>query len=354
MSVPPLHKLDPPRKVNRGRLGRTSIHSHAVQYRALASRPIRTRGGKEVKLYKRAAPSVVYVLGSRWWGSGSYIGSNLILTNWHAVRDSQEVGILFKPSRKGGKLDPPSIVRGTVIKADPVSDLALVKVPFVPPYVHPLEFAPAAEIQVGADVHAIGHPSGVLWTYTRGIISQVRRDFEWGDNPHRATIIQTQTPKTHSGGPLFDDSGKLLGVHSWKAKGENRNFAISIDDVSTFMKSKSQLVRPGKSPKQSCSARRLFEGRDQANTGLLIQFDVNCDAKANALLFVPDDKAKPSRARLDNNSDGKVDILVEDRNRDGKWDISFHDVDFDGLTDLVGYHPDGKLAASRYEEYAAR
>jgi hypothetical protein len=27
---------------------------------------------------------------------------------------------------------------------------------------------------------------------------------------------------------------------------------------------------------------------------------------------------------------------------------SFHELDFDGLTDLVGYHPDGELAASRY------
>ena len=49
-----------------------------------------------------------------------------------------------------------------------------------------------------------------------------------------------------------------------------------------------------------------------------------------------------------------MDIVIEDRDRDGKWDISFHDVDFDGRTDLVGYHPDGKLAASRYEKYAAK
>jgi hypothetical protein len=58
-------------------------------------------------------------------------------------------------------------------------------------------------------------------------------------------------------------------------------------------------------------------------------------------------------ALLDSNFDGKVDIIVEDRDRDGKWDISFHDVDFDGLIDLIGYHPDGALAASRYEKYAS-
>jgi hypothetical protein len=49
-----------------------------------------------------------------------------------------------------------------------------------------------------------------------------------------------------------------------------------------------------------------------------------------------------------------VDIEVDDLNRDGKWDISFYDTNFDGTFDLKGYHPDGELAASRYEKYAAR
>jgi hypothetical protein len=35
-------------------------------------------------------------------------------------------------------------------------------------------------------------------------------------------------------------------------------------------------------------------------------------------------------------------------------DISFYDTNFDGTFDLKGYHPDGELAASRYEKYAAR
>ena len=49
-----------------------------------------------------------------------------------------------------------------------------------------------SEAQVGADVHAIGHPQGQTWTYTKGLISQVRPDYQWG--PHKADVIQTQTP----------------------------------------------------------------------------------------------------------------------------------------------------------------
>lgn len=56
-------------------------------------------------------------------------------------------------------------------------------------------------------------------------------------------------------------------------------------------------------------------------------------------------------ALIDSNYDGKVDIIVEDLDRDGRWDISYHDVYFDGVIDLVGYHPDGDIVASRYEKY---
>jgi S1-C subfamily serine protease len=323
---------------------------------SLEDEPIKTRGLKEVALYKRISPSVVLVATNDGSGSGSYLGSNLILTNWHVVQGANEIWILFRAPKEGEKVDPRSMVRATITKADPVPDLALLKVAYIPPYVHPIELGSAADIQVGADVSAIGHPNGEAWTYTRGIISQIRRDAEWGDDPsHRATLIQTQTPINpgNSGGPLFSDSGKLLGINSYKAEGEGLNFAVSVEDISAFLKYRSKWVLPSKTSKKSCSTRRVYEGRDQANTGGLIQFDTNCDGKADAVLLVPDDKSKPIQALIDKNVDGNIDIKIFDTDRDGKWDVSFHDVDFDGNIDFVGYHPDGGITASSYETYKA-
>jgi S1-C subfamily serine protease len=323
---------------------------------ALEDEPITTRGVKEVGLYKRISPSVVLVATNDGSGSGSYIGSNLILTNWHVIQGANEIWILFKAPREGEKVDPRSMVRATVVKADPVPDLALVKVSYVPPYVHPLELGSAADIQVGTDVSAIGHPNGEAWTYTRGIISQIRRDAEWGDDQHHhATLIQTQTPINpgNSGGPLLSDSGRLLGINSYKAEGEGLNFAVSVEDISAFLKSRNRWVVPSQTSKQPCSTRRLYVGRDQANRGGLIQFDTNCDGKADAFLLVPDDKSKPIQALIDRNGDGKIDIKIYNTDRNGKWDVSFHDVDFDGNVDFVGYHPDGGITPSSYETYKA-
>jgi hypothetical protein len=166
-------------------------------------------------------------------------------------------------------------------------------------------------------------------------------------------VIQTQTPINpgNSGGPLLSDTGRLLGVNSFKAEGEGLNFAVSVEDISAFLKSRSRWVVPPKTT--ACSMRRLYEGRDEADTGGLIQYDTNCDAKPDTFLSMPDDKLKPIEALIDSNFDGKIDIEVYDRKRDGRWDISFHDVDFDGTIDMVGYHPDGKITPSSYETYKA-
>jgi hypothetical protein len=235
-----------------------------------------------------------------------------------------------------------------------VRDLALLKVAVVPPTVHPLELGTEAEIQVGADVHAIGHPVGEAWTYTRGLISQIRSDYEWqadGD-AHRADVIQTQTPINpgNSGGPLLGESGKLIGINSFKEGGEGLNFAVSLGDITAFLSSPNRQASP---PSNACEPTQLYEGRNQENTGELTQIDSNCHGKADISVLLLDDKSKPRMALIDSNFDGKVDIIVDDTDRDGKWDISFHDVDFNETIDLVGDHPDGKITPSRYESYEA-
>jgi hypothetical protein len=245
------------------------------------------------------------------------------------------------------------MVRADVIRIDPLRDLALLKVALAPQSARPLDLGTEAEIQVGADVHAIGHPDGEAWTYTRGLISQIRKGFVWeadGD-AHRADVIQTQTPINpgNSGGPLLSESGKLIGINSFKESGEGLNFAVALSEISAFLNLPNAQVQ---SVSSTCKPTRLYQGRNQENTGALTQIDSNCDGKADVFILLPDDTSKPRMALIDSNFDGKVDIVVDDNDRDGKWDISFHDVDFDGTIDLVGYHPDGKITPSRYETYA--
>jgi S1-C subfamily serine protease len=78
----------------------------------------------------------------------------------------------------------------------------------------------------GETVYVIGHPEGLYYTVTNGIISRL-------DNE----ILQISAPVSpgNSGGPVYDDRGELLGVVSYKVdkslapNAENLNFAVNAD-----------------------------------------------------------------------------------------------------------------------------
>ncbi|WP_342712879.1 serine protease [Bradyrhizobium sp. B124] len=315
--------------------------------------PYTGRGRHDSEIYRALSPSVVIIVTDTSLGSGSYIGlGDSILTNWHVVKGFNKVALLFKPTTEGAKPSEADIEIADVVKVDPTRDLALLHISATPRDLKPIALGSEADIQVGADVHAIGHPTGEAWTYTKGFVSQYRKDYPWKDEEgnHKASVIQTQTPINpgNSGGPLLSDDGKLIGVNTFKAKGEALNFAVSIADVQAFLGKEGQTI--AKAP-VACKTKKIYEGRDRKNVALLVQYDTNCDGKVDYSFVTPDDISKPIAAYVDTNFDGKADISIEDRNRDQKWDISFHDTDYDGQVDLVGYHADGKLTPTRLERY---
>lgn len=85
----------------------------------------------------------------------------------------------------------------------------------------------------GQKVFAVGNPHGLAWTYTEGVVSNLRDHEQDGE---RITFIQTQTPINpgNSGGGLYDMAGNLVGMNSWKISqsvGEGLNFAIALRSI---------------------------------------------------------------------------------------------------------------------------
>ncbi|MFZ5783897.1 MAG: S1C family serine protease [Pseudomonadota bacterium] len=335
--------------------------------------PLRMRGARDIELYRRLSPSVALVVTEGGAGSASLIGikspvfatkGGVLLTNAHVVGDASEVGVIFKPQNAGQKVTSAEMVRGRVKKVDPIRDLALIEVERVPANTTPVELGDMKGVEVGADVHAIGHPEGQSWTYTKGLVSQIRPGYEWQTSAsgpkHVADVIQTQTPINpgNSGGPLLDDSGRMIGVNSFKhSTGENLNFAVSVGEVEKFL----AAARDGAYDPQttvaastSCTPKVVFEGRAADGKGFIRDVDMKCSGRVDASLFVPDDKSQPVVLSFDANGDGKADGWVFDDDRDGKWDYSLWDEDFDGKPDLVGHHPDGKAKPTRFERYVAK
>jgi V8-like Glu-specific endopeptidase len=212
-----------------------------------------------------------------------------------SVKGYANVAVVFKPAVEGTQPTRDDIKVGQVVKYDEITDLALIKVSEIPVGRNPLRLGNTDEISVGADVHAIGHPTGETWTYTTGIISQYRMAYNWKnegeDFKHKADIIQTQTPINpgNSGGPLVSDTGNLIGVNSFKATGEALNFAVSVDEVKRF------LLRTGNraaqksidEKKADCVPKALSKYRSKDNSAAVTSYDMFCNGKASGDMSFP-------------------------------------------------------------------
>ena len=266
--------------------------------------------------------------------------------------------MIFKPSTEGAEPKATDAIRGVVTIADPDRDLAIVSYPEAVKLAKPIEFGSESDIQVGDDVFAIGHPIGEAWTFTREIISQFRKNYEWKTEEnasHEADVIQTQTPINpgNSGGPLLASTGKLIGVNSFKAtEGEGINFAIAVTTIRSFLASPSATNEPrGRTASAECQPKVLYEGRDKANTSFIRLLDIFCTGKANALYRMPDDEHRSIAFLINSSGNGKPDIWIYNSRRVGKWDHSLYSVNHDDKINLIGHHPDGKLIATWYEQY---
>jgi S1-C subfamily serine protease len=303
-----------------------------------------TRSAQDQVLFRQAAPSVVLILTKDASGSGSLLQDNVILTSLHVIDQNLEARVVFKPADPSGRANTDEVVPGDVVKVDVQRDLALIR-PRLLPKRRPLEVYPG-NIEVGADVHAIGHPFGQGWTYTKGIVSSIRPDYEWtygqGDF-HRGTIIQTQTPINpgNSGGPLLSDDGKIAGVNLFVFKGaEGLNFAVASKEIGYFLQNPANGMEALKECTQS---RVVFQGRNRPNNAFLLMISFHCDNTADITIVTPDDTTQPIYALVDRKRRGKPEGIIYDLRRSGKWDLSFWDQTFDGTFAWKGVHPDGEL-----------
>src|SRR5262249_45680196 len=153
--------------------------------------------------------------------------------------------------------------------------LALVAVETPPLGFGPLEVAKMDSVAIGSDVHAIGHPTGESWTYTKGVVSQIRRDYSWKAEDgveHKADLIQTQTPINpgNSGGPLLNDLGQIVGVNSFKSTdSEGLNFAVAASEVQRFLATdKNRFASKPRKEATACEVKVISESRTVKPPGI--------------------------------------------------------------------------------------
>lgn len=172
-------------------------------------------------------------------GSGFVLSADgYIVTNYHVIEDalkddSVTIEVSFANSDK---------YAAKVVGAEKENDVAVLKIEATG--LRPVVLGDSDQLVVGQTVYAIGNPLGELtYTLTDGMVSALDRLITT-DESVTMNMLQTNCAINpgNSGGPLFDASGKVIGIVTAKqtrsssgVSAEGLGFAIPINDVKAIL-----------------------------------------------------------------------------------------------------------------------
>ncbi|WP_338177793.1 trypsin-like peptidase domain-containing protein [Jatrophihabitans sp.] len=219
------------------RHGSPGLHTSGVHL-AQGGSPANRPPNSVAAIAKRVGPAVVSINVTTSTeaavGSGVVIDKHgYVLTNNHVVSAAATGGSIVVT------FSNEDTAKATIVGRDPVSDLAVLKVPTASLTVASLGYS--KNLEVGDPVIAIGSPLGLQGTVTTGIVSALNRPVHVFDDAGTsdAYIGAVQTDAAinpgNSGGALVDASGRVVGINSATARLTSESqangigFAIPID-----------------------------------------------------------------------------------------------------------------------------
>ena len=292
-----------------------SNNNGSVFFQELVEYKIETTRASASELFKSIAPSVVLIQTEEGSGSGTIIDNNgTILTNYHVIEGNDQVNVYFKPS-KYSNVSLKEAHLADVIKYDITKDLALIKLRKMNKNLEPVGFDEFDGLEVAQKVHAIGHPHGEQWTYTQGVVSQIRKDYQWSGGRYKniADVVQTQTPINpgNSGGPLIGDTGKIIGVNSFKdSRGQGLNYAVAVSSVKSFL-----------DDDEAFKYSEELDDKSSQEVPEPVILDLDEDGNGDSLGY-------------DSNNDGNIDIILTDYLEDSDIFLTLiSDTNYNGIPD---------------------
>ena len=203
----------------------------------------------------------------------------VLITNNHVISGVEEAKVLWS--------DGTEDIANVVLNGhddSPLSDVALMEV--VGEEGVPLPVASSSP-NIGSEVIAIGAPSGLQFSVSRGIVSSLRED---------GNIVQTDAAVNpgNSGGPLVDKKGCVVGMNTFIMKQtEGINFAVGHTILDKYV--------------------RKYDGVDRSR---------GVQTKADSIVTTPKNNSTPSPAQAlpTQNIDTAIYVIQE-------WVSAMSDID---------------------------
>jgi S1-C subfamily serine protease len=220
--------------------------------------PVLGNGFDPAALYRLRSPGVVTVYAEFGFteaqGSGFVVTTQgAILTSSHVITDAgdQPAGRqVTAASKVYVEFADHDRVPARIVGWDVFDDVGVLQVDSKSHPLRPVPLGRSSAVRVGQPVAVIGSPFGNENSLEVGVVSGVRRSIDSLTSTFRlADAIQIDAPITHgnSGGPVFDDDGRVIGIAAQirtdTGQNEGVGFAVPIDSA---RRSLVQLLTTGK------------------------------------------------------------------------------------------------------------
>lgn len=156
-------------------------------------------------------------------GTGFILADNQIITNHHVVDGNGQIFIYS--SNSGHKYE------AEVVYKDPIADLAVVRLrdwelfkkKEMP---NNLVLGDSDAMRQGDKVVVVGHPWGLTWTVSEGILSAKHR--RAGQNPKFMDQVDANLFQGNSGGPIFNTNGEVICVSTMMLAMEGGSYGFCV------------------------------------------------------------------------------------------------------------------------------
>ncbi len=153
-------------------------------------------------------------------GTGVIINADgVIITANHVVADAKAIKVTFADGTSA---------TATIEASEPERDLAVLRPSRKPEVVVPAVMG--GGVAIGDEAYAIGHPLGLIDSFSSGVISGLNRSIPTENGTVLSGLIQFDAAVNpgNSGGPLLNRNGQVVGIVTALANPSEQGFFVGI------------------------------------------------------------------------------------------------------------------------------
>ncbi len=163
------------------------------------------------------------------FGTAEFINSNgVLVTNAHVIT-YKKMGVVYTFENVSVRFSfENDYHKVSIVKFDTTKDVAVLQLDDTSLNFKPLKMGDSSKLNYNQEIFAIGNLNNLGLSITKGIISNPSLNVTYEDNTRNVIQCDLTIADGNSGGALLDNTGKLVGLTTFRLKDNKGNVIYGI------------------------------------------------------------------------------------------------------------------------------